>query len=430
MGKYIVIAVAVVLAMGAYMLFTKNRKKNNDPSLNTGENLIVNGTSPTSISRSENTSAIKLEMLPSLTEIEEASLVEVTDHAVLTRIDQVIPGLAQSGTAAATAIQANGRVLYQAIIPSGTKLTKSRAMKGAFRGFFRGADGIKGHANLVEVNQTTTVVANSAAAAMGIASMVVGQYYMTQINDKLSEINDKIERISNFQNNEYKSNVFALIFQIKKYATYQAEIIDDSEQRTRAINQLDEFENDCIRLLGQANLTLSDYCKKTDLDYETYEKELQEAQNWYIYQQTLLEVLYKISDLKYVLSLGTISREQCREPLQNYSDQVSRVRGQLIDWHEKNVVRLGIDTEEAKRKRAGFDYVLHWLPGLFNDEYNYRPIAEKTVKMIKAQSAISENVHKTINDGLYEHDVRLISKDGKIYYLPEQNPEGSGSFSE
>ena len=33
--------------------------------------------------------------------------------------------------------------------------------------------------------------------------------------------------------------------------------------------------------LGQANLTLAGYAKKKDIDYKTYERELNEAQNWY-----------------------------------------------------------------------------------------------------------------------------------------------------
>lgn len=72
-----------------------------------------------------------------------------------------------------------------------------------------------------------------------------------------------------------------------------------------------ELEDKCGKLLSQANLSISDCCKKAELDYEKYEKELREAQNWHFYQQALLEVLYKISDLKYTLHLGNVSREQC-----------------------------------------------------------------------------------------------------------------------
>lgn len=47
--------------------------------------------------------------------------------------------------------QANNEVVYRAILPAGAKLVNSKDMGNAFRGFFRGADGIRGHANFVAV---------------------------------------------------------------------------------------------------------------------------------------------------------------------------------------------------------------------------------------------------------------------------------------
>lgn len=66
--------------------------------------------------------------------------------------------------------------------------------------FYRGTNSIKGHANFVavEVEKSTKTLANTAAAAMGVASMVVGQYYMTQINDELGKISDGISQIYDF----------------------------------------------------------------------------------------------------------------------------------------------------------------------------------------------------------------------------------------
>ncbi len=166
---------------------------------------------------------------------------------------------------AAQAAQANGgEVLYRAIIPVGTKLTDSKAMENAVRGIYHGTDGIKGHANLVavEAQKGTAVVANTTAAAMGVASMVVGQYYMTQINAELGEISDGISKISDFQDNEYRSRVFSLVAHVKKIADFQVEILENNELRLSKIAQLDSLEEESTQLLGQANLTLAGYTKK------------------------------------------------------------------------------------------------------------------------------------------------------------------------
>lgn len=96
-------------------------------------------------------------------------------------------------------------------------------MEGAVRGFYRGADGIQSHANLVAVQaqKGTAVVANTAAAAMGVASMVVGQYYMTQINAELGEISDGISKylISKITNSE--AGYFHLLLMLRKLLTFR-----------------------------------------------------------------------------------------------------------------------------------------------------------------------------------------------------------------
>lgn len=79
----------------------------------------------------------------------------------------------------------------------------------------------------VEAQKGTAVVANTVAAAMGVASMVVGQYYMTQINTELGEISDGISQIKDFQDNEYRSRVFSLMAHVKKIADFQTEILEN-----------------------------------------------------------------------------------------------------------------------------------------------------------------------------------------------------------
>ena len=176
-------------------------------------------------------------------------------------------------------------------------------------------------------------------------------------------------------------------------------------------------------MLGQVNLTLAGFAKKNDLDYASYEKELKEAQNWYTYQKALLDVLYKISDLRYTLHMGVVSREQCIALLPIYTKQVEDTQALLTGWHQISIKRLGIDTEEIRRKRAGIDGVIHFIPGLFNDNLNFRAIDEKTVNMIAVQASVKSIAHPQDTSDLYAEDVQLISKDGKIYYLPTEKTE-------
>lgn len=423
--EYIGIGIVIAVAIAAgIIIYTKFNKREAIPS---GDLVSVStktsGKDELAEIHQENELIIQMEMLPAEAIDDETKLVEITDSKVLAHVNNLVPGLAQASNAvnnAAQAVQAaNGEVLYRAVIPAGAKLTNSKAMEGAVRGIYHGADGIKGHANLlaVEAQKGTAVV------AMGVASMVVGQYYMTQINAELGEISDGISQIQDFQDNEYRSRVFSLVAHVKKIADFQTEILENDELRLSKIVQLDSLEEECTQLLGQANLTLAGFAKKTGLDYEAYEKALGNAQNWFMYQKSLLDVLYKISDLRYTLHLGVVSREQCVALLPTYTKQVSETQERLTAWHDGTTQRLGIETDEIRRKRAGFDSVIHFIPGLFNNDFNFRSIEKKTVKMITAQASGHESLHVVDTSELYAEDVQLISKDGKIYYLPESKEE-------
>lgn len=421
--EYIGVGICV-MAMVAICIFVIQRKKNNQEA-NPSED-VKTGAEEHAITVSNDAPeelVIEMEMLPAEVIKDESALVEITDSKVLAHVNNLVPGLAQAGNAAnnaAQAIQANGEVLYRAILPAGAKLSNSRTLEGAVKEMYHGANGIKGHADWlpVEAHKGSAVAANTAAAAMGVVSMVVGQYYMTQINAELGAISDGISEIQNFQDNEYRSRVFSLVAHVKKIADFQTEILENNELRISKINQLDSLEEECTQLLGQANLTLAGFAKKTDLDYEAYEKVVGNAQNWFMYQKSLLNVLYKISDLRYTLHLGTVSREQCIAILPTYTKQVQDTQSRLAAWHEGTTERLKIDTDEVRRKRAGFDGVIHFLPGLFDEDFNYRSIEKSTANMIRTQAS-GDNTLSIDKSELYLEDVQLIAKDGKIYYLPK-----------
>ena len=246
--EYVIIGACIVVAIaGGIVLYVKNKRTKNELG-NTA--VVVSKTSRSKLQASEvaNDPVIQIGILPADAISDETKLVEITDSKVLAHINNLVPGLAQAGNAAnnaTQAVKANGEVLYRAIIPAGAKLTDSKAMEGAVRGFYHGADGIRGHANLVAV----------------------------------------------------------------------------------------------------------------------------EAQK------------------------GTA------------------------------VAAMGVEADESRRKRAGFDGVIHFIPGLFNDNLNFRGIEEKTASMITAQKAGHVCTHKIDKSELYAEDVQLISKDGKIYYLPVSKAE-------
>lgn len=358
--------------------------------------------------------------LPAEAVPDDSALVEITDKNILARIDQLIPGMVQAGASLGTTATLASQEVYKVIIPPGKELMKSHDMEGAVRAMFRGEKGMGGHANLVKADQTGMAVANTAAAAMGVASMVVGQYYMAQITSELGEISDSIDSIRDFQNDEYKSRVLALMVQVKRAATFKSEIIENGELRVEEINHLRSLEDECIRLLGQANIAIEKLTTGKKKDTKDYGKTTAKIKMWYGYLQILTDILYKISDLDYVLHVGRMSREQSQSTLKEYENIVQNTQMKLRDWHEKVSKHFGIDFVRETQKRSGVVGVLARIPGKVNKDLKslqYKSFSSEMSDMIFEQAYGDIVQHKGYDDALYEEDVELIAKDGKIYYL-------------
>lgn len=415
----IMTCVIIVVVVVAFMIFKK--KRNQITTDFKGEN--TGQLAPFESCEMQ----VRFENLPALTEEEEFRLVEVKGSTLLARIDSAVPGTLQAvaNTGAVKEYVEGAKSagqLYRAVIPQGAVLDNSRSMAGAFRGSYREvANRIKGNANWVPVDNgaaNNLAKLNLANSVMGVAALVVGQYYMTQINDQLEDIAGEIEKIADFQSNEFKSKVYALVAEIQKSSTFQVEIIENDELRNRELVYLKSLEHECIQLLGQANLSLQDITNNKDINFDKYEKLIREAEIWYQYQQVLLDVLYKISDLSYALNLGEISRENSYALYLPYAKQSEGTLEKLIDWHKDNGTKLGINLNESRRKRQGVEGFFMGALGVFNDDFNYKGVSERTISLIEHQAEGKTAALPTANEDLFQEDVRLVAKEGKLYYLP------------
>lgn len=426
--EIVIILVAISVGIIFYVKFNRKDRNLDILSEDTTTSLTNANVLPDEIHKF-NELGIQIEMI-SIKDVEDRSkLVEIKDSKILAQINNLISDLAQASNDVNNMLQigrgSNEGVVYKAIIPAGTKLANSKAMKGAVRGFYSGANGIEGHANFVavEAENGPIVVANSISAAMSVTSMIVGQYYLTHINTELSVISDEISQIQDFQSNEYQSRVLSLIAHVKRITDFQTEILENEELRLSKIAQLDSLEEECTQLLGQANLTLVGLLKRKVKSYEEYEKVLGDAQNWFIYQKSLLDILGNISDLRYTLHLGKVTRNQCTTLLSTYTKQVSDMQECLSAWHNEMIRKFGIEIEEKRRRRDGFDGMIHSVFGMFKDDLKFRPIEKKTAAMIAEQASGHLAMSARNTSELYSKDVQIISQNGKLYYLPGTEAE-------
>ena len=368
--------------------------------------------------------SVSFNKIDAVSSVDETKLVEIKDKQLLSRIDGVIPGTMQAVVNSASIVNYSKSAgqLYQVIIPTGEKLSKSLDMEGAVRAFSQDSKGrIKHVANLVAVDDAASqklATANAVNAVMGVAAMVVGQYYMTQINKQLDKVSDQLKNIESFQENELKGKILALTASIQKSATFQYEVLQNNDVRNRELAHLKNLELECAELLGQVNMTLQGKTQTGKTKYGKYENDVYDIQTWLEYQQILLNLMGKIGDLTYALNLGAITKENAYAMCLPYAKQSNDVQVQLLQWHHNNLQQLGIKIFEGKRKRQGLGRLLMSVPAVFNEKLKYKGIPEETADLIRQQLNLTSEIVPEEKTELFQKDVQLIAKEGKLYYLP------------
>lgn len=370
--------------------------------------------------------AIRFSALPSTEVFDERQLVPITDKRLLARVADVAPNFLQVAQStkvigeARDAISSVGEV-YQAIIPNGAKLMDSKAIGGAKRGAFLDVNNNLGQANLVKVDVDGTLqkVANNQVAsfAFNVASMVVGQYYMTQINGELDKIADDVSRISTFQNSEYLSKITATIKQIREISEYQAISLENEELRLEEKRKLNSLKEKCTELLDQANHSINNLMQQKDLDFKGYIGKANEIEMWRKYQIVLLEILYQISSLIQVFSMGMEPAEKVFSTFNQCKDESEMISSNLVRYHSNVQKELKISVD---KKTISNGRIVEFVAELFHkEEWKERQMPQGFAVVLEEQMKPLE-LHKSLSMPKYDEEVVLIAKEGELYYLPNE----------
>lgn len=364
---------------------------------------------------------ISIALMPTATAIDEARLSEISDSTVIARISQAIPAVAETATRTVANNALKNMEVYKAILPAGKTLAKSKTMKDAYRGFSRAANGdFSAQANLVRVDVSrTTAVASGVANVMNVGSLVVGQYYMSEINGRLETLTDSVGAIGDFQKREFKSRILSLIAHVEEISRFSAEIMGDDTQRNHKLSALEDLKKSATELLGQVNITIVETTQQSGSpDCEAYQSTVNALGLLVGYQTVLIAVLEDISELTYLLGKGDISAERSSFQLKKYLEQSKQTREQLGKWHDKQVKRLRIDLDSGRASKAGFDAVVWALPSLIDGKWKYRELKQGVVHGIRTQARPVVESRGALKE-VYDEDVEIIIKDGKYFYLRE-----------
>lgn len=252
-------------------------------------------------------------------------------------------------------------------------------------------------------------------AGFNVASMVVGQYYMSEINHKLDMLQDDIQEISDFLDSEYKGKLAQIISKMQEIIENKVEILKNSYSRDKRFDEILRAESECGKLLAQANTSISQSIMKEENEYREYEKKAKEINKWFIRQQILQQLLLEIGNLRYVLAYGNETSKLSHTQYNNYLKQTNRVNAELENWHNINCEKFGIEKEEQKRKAKFFEIRKNTI-GRIKEEWAYHKLEDNVVDIINSQTNRKELT--PYNEDKQNEKIKIQKYKGEYYNLP------------
>ena len=345
---------------------------------------------------------------------------EVKDNEeILSTLSQLLPTSVTTFASFTSNIANNlNKNAYQVFLKNGHELMNSTTGNGLKKGMthIAGKRGIAGSADLRKIDEKASVVANKAGLAAGlmsISSMVVGQYYMSEINNRLDKINQSVESVLTFQSTELYSGVRSVIRETKNIAKYNKEIVHSETERLDARGHVRILEEKSGKLLDQINaLILSQMGNMKDFD--EYQKHTATIFSLVSAQKALLATLKELSLLVIVLSNSEVSPERAGETYLELSTNVKKTHDVIKDWHNKENGLFQVDVIQARRRKTGLEGILIQPVALLNPEFAYEKISKQFLSQLVFENP-SQMTDLPQATG-YQNPVELLVHDKHVYY--------------
>lgn len=249
-------------------------------------------------------------------------------------------------------------------------------------------------------------------AGFNVASIAVGQYYMSEINSELEDIKKDINEISNYLDTEYQGKMMHIIAKLKEVVENKSEILNNNFLIDKRYNEIIDLETECTKLLGQADMEIEKNILNEVIDYKNYEEKLTTISKWLGRQQILQRLLLEIGDLRYALAGGNETSKFTHTQYNIFLEKTNLIIEKLEKMHLYMNERLGIDIKAA-RMNGKFYKIRKNTIGKINEDWAYRKIDENIVRMIENQTKVKKMVPYT---GKKQEDVIKIQKYNGEYY--------------
>lgn len=242
---------------------------------------------------------------------------------------QQLPGLASVSSvseAAKTAFEGT----YHLTFPKGTNPAAKLMQKknGAFAGAIVDKGKIVGSADLQKATAPSTIAQQAALSAFSLASVVTGQYFMAEINQKLDGLETTVQDIMQFLEIDWRSKLKAQQQFLNETQKNIRLLIANPVQQQASLTTVQSIRRDALAAINSCHTHIEIAMghmgvanQKKSIDKKAAEKALGEAmiyipQYWYaLYQYSfayLLEVLLSQNDThEYLISVQQDLEMKC-----------------------------------------------------------------------------------------------------------------------
>lgn len=194
---------------------------------------------------------------------------------------QYIPGLATEVVERKDAIIQSKKMLdgaYKVSITEGMHLAKSKATEGAYRGALlsNSTNQVSGQAELFKINEQLKLPQAPlyALSVFDTVSAVTGQYYMAEINHKLSSIENKTDRILSFLDNQIKGDLCSIDQTLNEIICNMDFILQNDTEKMSYLNEVISIKREVLSKINFFKRQIDE--SKENVEIKSKEKDLSE----------------------------------------------------------------------------------------------------------------------------------------------------------
>lgn len=274
---------------------------------------------------------------------------------------------------------------YRVILDPGTILAKSKLTSGAFRGteLNQVTNKIAGQAEFIE-NNAILSISTAPQVALNIfnaVSLITGQYFMAQVNEKLSDIKDSLSRIEQFLDADKKSKLKADLQTLEKVNKRISFIKGDEVQINATITQLKSIQTHTqgfINFYQEQAESVRQAADKNDKD-KKIGKNINDVGN-YMTQYRCATLAYCMANLMELYLIDAPDADYFKIVHEDLKEIVNQYKDNYALCQEK--MKLYLDSSDALNKRNSIQIAADVVVGVALIAVTRTPVGIKAAQYV------------------------------------------------